>query len=148
MWDAKKSVVLSSICTKIVMVLVVLFAIGAPYIVGKYIFYAGKVATIKGPLLFTIYACCIPAMVLLLCLNQMLTNIKGDQVFIEQNVTIFRLMSWCSFAVAFIFLVSGFYYILFAFASIAAGFFGLILRVIKNIFAEAVQIKNENDFTI
>ena len=31
---------------------------------------------------------------------------------------------------------------------IAAAFFGLILRVIKNVFEQAIVIKEENDFTI
>jgi len=29
-----------------------------------------------------------------------------------------------------------------------SGFMGLILRVVKNVFAEAIFIKEENDFTI
>ena len=29
-----------------------------------------------------------------------------------------------------------------------AAFLGLILRVVKNVFSEAVRIKTENDFTI
>ena len=30
----------------------------------------------------------------------------------------------------------------------AAAFFGLILRVVKNVIEQAVILKNENDFTI
>ena len=44
--------------------------------------------------------------------------------------------------------VSCAYYIPFFFVAIAAGFVGLIVRVIKNVFAEAIALKDENDFTI
>ena len=54
----------------------------------------------------------------------------------------------CSSDLAFILLVSGFYYILFVIGAVAAGFFGLILRVVKNVIEQAVILKNENDFTI
>ena len=40
------------------------------------------------------------------------------------------------------------YYMPFLLLSAAAAFVGLMLRVVKNAFAEAVNIKNENDYTI
>ena len=36
----------------------------------------------------------------------------------------------------------------FLIVSAAAAFVGLILRVVKNVFAEAVRLKDENDYTI
>ena len=129
MWNAKKSVVLSCVCTKAVIFLGVLFLLSAPYWVNFYVDYAGKVESIKNPLLFTIYS-------------------ASNEVFVENNVRQLRAISWCCFAVAFILLVSGFYYILFVIGAVAAGFFGLILRVVKNVIEQAVILKNENDFTI
>jgi hypothetical protein len=35
-----------------------------------------------------------------------------------------------------------------ALAAVSAAFFGLILRVVKNVIAAAVALKAENDFTI
>ena len=40
------------------------------------------------------------------------------------------------------------YYMPFLIVSAAAAFVGLILRVVKNVFAEAVRLKDENDYTI
>lgn len=45
-------------------------------------------------------------------------------------------------------LFSALYYIPFLIVSAAAAFVGLILRVVKNVFAEAVRLKDENDYTI
>ena len=37
---------------------------------------------------------------------------------------------------------------IFAFIGMVAIMFGLIMRVLKNVFEKAVEIKSENDFTI
>ena len=47
-----------------------------------------------------------------------------------------------------IFAASGFYYFPFWLLCGAAMFMALILRVIKNVFAQAEEIKRENDYTI
>jgi len=100
------------------------------------------------PLLATIYSCAVPGLIALFSLDRLLANIKKKNVFIEKNVKHLRLISWCSFAVSIILFVSGFYYLLFLLIAVAAAFFGLILRVVKNVIEHAVIIKNENDFTI
>lgn len=148
MWTHSKSTVLSSICTKLVIVLVVCFAATAPALVKSYLGYTLKNPDLFNPLLITIYACCVPALAALLCLDRLLINIKRQKVFIEKNVRYLRWISWCSFAVSLILLVSGFYYLLFLIVAVAAAFFGLILRVVKNVIEQAMIIKNEHDFTI
>ena len=49
---------------------------------------------------------------------------------------------------ALIALASGYFYLPFYIVGTAAGFFALILRVIKNVFCAAIEIKNENELTI
>ena len=59
-----------------------------------------------------------------------------------------RRCSWCCMVVAAICLVftaALFYFLLVA---AAAAFMGLILRVIKNVFQQAMELKEENDYTI
>lgn len=148
MWNPSKSTITSSICTKIVICIVIGFTIAAPYLVKSYVAYTMKNPYVITPLLVTIYACAIPGLVALFSLDRLLANIKGKKVFIEKNVKHLRLISWCSFAVSGILFLSGFYYLLFLVVAIAAAFFGLILRVVKNVIEQAVIIKNENDFTI
>jgi Protein of unknown function (DUF3036). len=103
---------------------------------------------VVAPLLATIYACSVPGLVALFSLDRLLANIKKKNVFIAKNVKHLRVISWCSFAVSAILFVSGFYYLLFLLVAVAAAFFGLILRVVKNVIEQAVTIKDENDFTI
>ncbi len=148
MWNPGKSVLLSSICTKIVIGMIIGTAFAAPYLVKSYISYTMKNPDIIIPLLATIYACVVPGLIAMFSLDRLLVNIKSKDVFIDKNVKHLRRISWCSFAVSIILFVSGFYYLLFLFIAIAAAFFGLILRVVKNVIEHAVKIKNENDYTI
>lgn len=148
MWNPGKSVQASSICTKIVIILVICAAFAAPFMVKNYVAYAGKNPDLIGPLLATIYVGTVPGLIALFSLDRLLANIKKKDVFIKKNVKYLRVISWCSFAVSAILFVSGFYYLLFLVVAVAAAFFGLILRVVKNVIEQAVAIKNENDFTI
>lgn len=150
MWNKDKSILLSQILIKICYVGVVACAVAAPMIVKM---YDEKVSALGSdsvytPLLITLYACVPPAVIALVCLDILLWNIRKNKAFIEQNVMLLRSISYCCFCVAVIFV---YFSILkpFAFAIVfAAAFFGIILRVVKNCFQQAVAIREENDFTI
>ena len=45
-------------------------------------------------------------------------------------------------------MIFGLWSSIFAFIGMVAIMFGLIMRVLKNVFEKAVEIKSENDFTI
>ncbi|HWQ77765.1 MAG TPA: DUF2975 domain-containing protein [Anaerovoracaceae bacterium] len=147
-WNPDKSVLASLICTRIVIILVICAVFAAPFMVNSYVAYATKNPAVITPLLATIYACSVPGLVALFSLDRLLANIKKKNVFIEKNVKHLRVISWCSFAVSAILFISGFYYLLFLLIAVAAAFFGLILRVVKNVIEHAVAIKNDNDLTI
>ena len=150
MWNKDKSIVLSQILIKICYAGVVACSVAAPAIVKLYDY---KVNVLSGksvytPLLITLYACVPFAVAALVCLDILLWNIQKNRAFIQQNVMLLRAISYCCFCVAAIFI---YFSILkpFAFAIVfAALFFGLILRVVKNCFQQAVAIREENDFTI
>lgn len=148
MWNAGKSVLLSSVCTKIVIAAVLGAAATAPYLVKSYVAYSMKDPAVVMPLVVLIYSCTVPGLTALFSLDRLLVNIKVGAVFIERNVKHLRVISWCCFAVSAILFVFAFYYLLFLLIAVAAVFFGLILRVVKNVIEQAVAIKNENDFTI
>lgn len=148
MWNPGKSVNASLIFNRIMIVLVICAVVLLPVMVKGYVSYAAKNPYIIAPLLATLYACAVPGLIALFNLDRLLVNIRKKDVFIEKNVKYLRVISWCSFAVSAIFFVSGFYYLLFLVIAVAAAFFGLILRVVKNVIEQAVEIKNDNDLTI
>ena len=149
MWNPSKSVILSSICTKLVIVLVIGVAVIAPDIVDYYMGYTAiKNPGIASSFLVTVYACCVPALIALFCLDRLLANIRKKEVFIEKNVKYLRWISWCCFAISVLLLIAAFSTLLLFTVAVAAAFIGLILRVVKNVIEQAMIIKNENDLTI
>ena len=77
-----------------------------------------------------------------------LAGISLGEVFTAGNIALLRRCSWCCMIVAAIcllFTAALFYFLLVA---AAAAFIGLILRVIKNVFQQALALKEENDYTI
>ncbi len=150
MWNKDKSIILSQILIKICYALVLACCIAAPWIVRYYddqITAAGA-SSVYTPLLITLYCCVPPAVTALICLDILLRNIRRGSAFIEQNVNMLRIISYCCFCVAVIFIYFSILRV-FGFAIVfAAAFFGIILRVVKNCFQQAIAIREENDFTI
>jgi len=150
MWNSVKSVQLSLVCTKVVILLVVICAVFMPKFITRYIdfSYIPVEESNLYPFMAILYSCCIPAMAALICLHILLGNIKKENVFVGVNVKLLRAISWCCFAAAFVMVFASWYYLLFALMAVAVAFIGLILRVVKNVIEEAVRIKSENDLTI
>ena len=149
MWNKDKSIILSQILIKICYVGIVVCAIIAPRLVELYAENVGEVGTeLYTPLLATLLCCVPPGIIALVCLDVLLWNIQKNRAFVERNVKMLRAISYCCFCVAVIFI---YFAVLRPFAFVivfAAGFFGIILRVVKNCFQQAIAIREENDFTI
>ena len=94
------------------------------------------------------YPCAVFAYITLYSLLRLIFNIKKQEIFIYANVRYLRVISWCCFAVAAITFVGGFFYLPFCFVAVAAAFVGLMLRIVKNVMQNAVEIKAENELTI
>ena len=96
----------------------------------------------------TIYLCSGFGWVLLVRLWQLLQNIRVQLVFDARNVRLLRQVSWCCVGAGAVCLVSCLYYLPFIAVAIAAGFMALIVRIVKNIFQQAIDMKSELDLTI
>ncbi len=150
MWNKYKSVAVSFFALKILMVFTVAALFLIPFFVSLYCETVSPeyLPLTKIWLITTLYASVIPVSISEICLDRLIANVKKDIVFVPENVKYMRYTSWCCFIIGIIFFALGFR-ILLAFAIAAASaMVGLILRVIKNVFAEAVVIKSENDLTI
>lgn len=148
-WNQDKSVKLTRVCIFIFWVILAGVCIGAPWIYGAF-------AKLRSPqldgkvtyLLVTHYSTAIPVATALFVMQKLLANISKNEVFIPENIAYLRVLSFCCLVAGIIFFVSGFYYLSFLFLGVIALFAALLLRVIKNVFAEAEEIKQENDYTI
>ena len=148
MWTKPRSLMLSRIMTVIFLLMLPAGSIALPWLLRWYIGYSGKNVMILLPVMVSLWACALPAFVALVHLEKMLRNIALDRVFVQDNVRALRVISWCSFIVSLAFLIFFFYYVLGLMLAILAAFMGLVLRVVKNVFEQAVLIKEENDLTV
>lgn len=94
------------------------------------------------------YLSCPAAWVALFCIIKLLKNILKDKIFSDSSVRILRILSWCCVFVSFISFVTLFFNRAFFIFFLGAGLMTLILRVLKNVMARAIEIKEENELTI
>lgn len=148
MWNARKSIQLSLGLVDLCALIALACAFAMPSIAAWYVTNFDRTPLMRRILVASFY-CCLPfALIALGALHRLLRNLLRELLFIPQNVTLLRALSWCCFAVALVTLISGCFYLPFLLICAAAAFMGLILRVIKNVFCSAIEIKAENDMTI
>ena len=148
MWTKDLSIRLSVFFTRLFLVLLAVALFTAPRLVSWFMILAGGRPVFVGRICAAFYCCAPPAAVLLWSLDRLLAAIARGEVFTAENIALLRRCSWCCMAVALIclgFTVTLFYFLLVA---AAAAFIGLILRVVKNVFQQALALKEENDYTI
>ena len=145
MWNQSKSLGLSEIWIKAALICWITLAIILPFALryGSQL----KFDQYGWPLLF-FYIFSVSLCRVFYCLNRLLVNIKKGAVFVQDNVRQLRSISWCCFWGGVLLLLGSFWNILLILLSGIMGFFGLLMRVIKNVFSEAIIIKEENDFTV
>ena len=149
MWNDSRSLLLSKICTILFMVFLITCLISAPMLVSLFL-KTSYTAHNAGSTLFllTIYVGSVPAAALLVLLYRLLQRIGSGRVFVIENAACLRYISWCCFIGAAISLISTLYYAPWIALGIAAAFMGLVIRVIKNVFAEAIALQDDSDLTI
>ena len=153
MWNKDRSLALSIILVRALFVFVIMLALCVPVMVHWYdITYTERIGLLEGsvfwPLSICLYAAAACAETCLWFLGKLLLNIREDKVFIPENCTLLRRISWCCLLASIPFFVFGFWRFLAFVVALAAFFFGIILRVVKNCFEKAVLLQEENDFTI
>lgn len=95
------------------------------------------------------YLCAALAFWMLCNLYRFLGRLEQGEVFVPQTVLALRRISWCCTWAAVLCLPVGIWiYLPFAFLAVAAGFMALLVRALKNAFAQAVRMKDELDYTI
>ncbi|MCM1522869.1 MAG: DUF2975 domain-containing protein [Ruminococcus sp.] len=148
MTKENRSIKLTSILIKIAFVLCTAALFIMPYAAERYEEVSFQKDNVTVPLLVTFYVCAAVGFVILFVLNRLVDNIGKGKVFVEENVRFLKILSYCCFAIAVITLFFARLRILVFVITFAAAFIGLILRVIKNCFTEAIRIREENDYTI
>ena len=148
MTKEKRSIAITSALIKVAIVLCAAALFLMPYAAKMYEQISFQRDNVTVPLLITFYVCAAFGFVILFVLNKLIKNIGSEKVFIDDNVKLLKILSYCCFAIAVVTLIFARFRILVFVITFAAAFIGLILRVIKNCFTEAIRLREENDFTI
>ena len=146
-WTAKKSLTLTRILTLVTLVLAGAALFCIPVMTEWYDAVSGH-EPIRMMLTVCLYLSAFLGIAALLGLLKMLDNIAKQQVFVDQNAFCLRLISWCCFAVAAIWIVLAFRRPLAFFVAFIAAFGGLVVRVVKNLLEMGITLREENDYTI
>lgn len=147
-WTGKKSIYLSTVLVWVLLAVLVVCAVAAPFAVR---FFSWLISDERGTLTLiygTTYLSLAIGFVACFKLMSLLGNIRKEQVFIEANVSNLRWLSWLCFAVSLLYLVTGCFWPPALIIFFAAAFFGLLLRIIKNVFEAAIVLREENEGTI
>ncbi len=147
-WDKDKSILLTQIATALFAVLLLALDIGCYWAASWFVLLRGLERDSVWYFTATVYACSVFAWLLLAQLWGLLGKIRQGEVFTEENVRRLRIVSWCCAGAAFLCLVSALYYPSFLLVTVAAGFMCLIVRVVKNVFQQAIAMKSELDLTV
>jgi len=149
MWSDNKSLVLSKVAVIAFLVILAFAMIRAPWFVARLVSMSST-ARDAGAVLFlvTIYSGAVPAAALLVSMHLLLRRIGMGAVFVHENVSSLRFISWCFYAGALVGTLSAVYYVPWLPIGISAAFMGLVVRVVKNIIAKAVSLQDDADYTI
>ena len=143
-----KSARLTLCLTFFILIAVAAAAATLPWLTDWYIRKTGRKEELRTVIMTVCYICLPAALAALYSLIRLLKNILVGEIFIQGNVLHLRLLSWYCGAVSLITLAAGYFYLPFYLVGLAAVFFTLILRVIKNVFSAAIEIKTENELTV
>lgn len=99
-------------------------------------------------LIICLYVCNVPGFVLIFCMDKLLRNLCRGKVFDSDNVHLLRIVSNCCFAACAVCLAGCTRIFFLGFVALAAGFVGLIVRIVKNVFSAAIDMRSELDLTV
>lgn len=147
MKSANKSIVLSIAFTTLFALAMTFLTVSIPWLV-PFLCEIMEYQGIEKPMMVVAYLSLPAGWGAVALFYKILFNVKKKNVFINDNVKYLNILSILCFYVGVVSSFAMFKFLGFLFVGISAFFIGLILRIIRNIIEEAIEIKQENDMTI
>ena len=155
LWNSKRSIILTKFCILALMLVSVIMMFCGKYLISRFLILTGGAKIdISNEFSFYIitfisYMLGIIALLTLFCMLRFTINLEKDLIFVPQNIKWLRFISYgCLSAGLLLIITTVVYHKLFLVLSLAALFMMLIVRVIKNAFEQAIEMKEELDLTI
>lgn len=101
-----------------------------------------------GAILWGFYFCVPAVLYALWCMDCLVRNILEEKVFVMANVRFIRAVRWCCAWVCLVCLPAAFFYPPLLFLGVIMAFLALVVSVVKNVMAAAVELREENDLTV
>lgn len=146
--NTKLSAKITRWCSRFLAALICLLVFSMPGLLGWYqrlrsLGPWGAAAILGG------FYCCVPVVLYaLFCIDRLIGNILAEQVFILNNVRYIRRIRWCCAGVSLICVPASVFYPPLCFMALIMAFLALVVSVVKNVMAAAVEIREENDLTV
>ena len=147
-WLKSKSILFSQICVVLFALLLAVLDLGCWRIVNWFVALRGMDGQAVWGILAVLLLCSVFGWVLLWALWRLLGNLRQAQVFTEENIALLQRVSLCCAAAALFCVAGCFFYLPFLIAVAAASFMALIVRIVRNVFQKALDMKNELDLMI
>jgi len=147
-WNTDKSVKLTKACIYVFMAALLAADAAGPLWMPWYCSLSAMKDSSLPYFCLTLYSASVFGWICLWSLKKLLSAISRGDVFTQSNTAMLRRISWCCAGACFVFLAAVLYYRPFLIVSAAAGFMMLIVRVIKNVFEQAIGMKTELDLTV
>ncbi|MBR6407927.1 MAG: DUF2975 domain-containing protein [Clostridia bacterium] len=149
MRKSKASIIISKISVIVLFLGLLGCVVFARQLSGLYLDIVGRQGEeLTTALRILIYVAGVIGTILLALMYKLLDNVHRDIIFEDRNVKLLKAIQYICYCSAAVIAVFTPYFIFAAAVALAAAFVGLLIRVITNVFQSAVQIKQENDFTI
>ena len=102
----------------------------------------------RGAITAAFYICAVIVVFALWQMEKLLKNLLAKQVFLRENVSRVRIVRWCCAGVSLVCLPAAVFYLPLIFLAVIMAFLALVISVVKNVMAAAVELREENELTI
>ena len=146
--NSKLSAHVTRWCIRIIFLIVAALLFAMPALVQWYKAFRELGPRSAEAILIGFYCCAPVIFYALWCIERLVRNILKDQVFIHPNVSYLRRLRWCCALVGLICIPAACFYMPLIFLVIIMLFLAVVVSVVKNVLAAAVELREENDLTI
>lgn len=146
--NSKVSAHITLWCNRLLVVCVLFLLLFFPQLLNWYQCFRYLEPFVPTALSIGFYLCAPVTLYALWCIERLISNILRDEVFISGNVSFIRRIRWCCVWVSAICVPVACFYLPMIFMVVIMAFLALVVSVVKNVLAAAVEIRQENDLTI
>ncbi len=147
-WLRSRSLLLSQIFVVLFALLLLVLDLGCVPIVRWFAALRNMGDTSRRGFLAVLLLCSVFGWIVLGAMWRLLSNLRKALVFTRANIRLLHIVSLCCAAAALLCIAGAFFYLPYLLAAAAAGFMALIVRIVRNVFQKALDMKDELDLMI